>query len=170
MLSIHAAGRFVLAFPLAASCSTATFRAQMDAGQALAELTEISSQIELAVVFDSRAELIGSTLIDREVAEALVRGGSELFATASTAGGKERGDPAQLELALSEASVLLAREGDLRILAVTEPDPVAGLVFFDLGICLRKVAGAEPKKRRLRFLRTVAEYSFPTGEGNDGAA
>ena len=54
----------------------------MDAGQALAELTEISSQIELAVVFDSRGELIGSTLAERDVAEALVRGGSELFATA----------------------------------------------------------------------------------------
>ena len=170
MLSIHAAGRFVLAFPLAASCSTATFRAQMDAGQALAELTEISSQIEFAVVFDSRGELIGSTLTDREVAEALARGGSELFATAGTAGGEERGDPAQVELGLSEASILLAREGDLRILAVTQPDPIAGLVFFDLSICLRKVAGAEPKKRRLRVLRTVAEYLFPAGGGNDGAA
>jgi len=142
----------------------------MDAGQALAELTEISSQVEFAVVFDSRGELIGSTLTDREAAEALVRGGSEVFAIASRAGGQERGGPAQVEIALSEASILLAREGDLRILAVTQPDPIAGLVFFDLGICLRKVAGAEPKKRRLRVLRTVTEKPFPTGEGNDGAA
>ncbi|MGD0273806.1 MAG: hypothetical protein ABSB96_08775 [Gaiellaceae bacterium] len=142
----------------------------MDAGQALAELTEISSQIELAVVYDSRGELIGSTLADRDVTEALVRGGSELFVTASKAGGEEHGEPVQVELALSEASILLAREGDLRILAVTQPDPVAGLVFFDLGICLRKVAGAEPKRRRLRVLRTVAENPFPTGKGNGGAA
>ena len=169
MLSIHAAGGFVLAFPLAASCSTATFRAQMDAGQALAELTEISSQIELAVVFDSRGELIGSTLADRDVAEALVRGGSVLLATASKAGGEERGDPAQVEIAFSEASILLARAGELRILAVTQPDPVAGLVFFDLGICLRKVAGAEPKKRRLRLLRSEPKSPAPAG-GDNGAA
>jgi predicted regulator of Ras-like GTPase activity (Roadblock/LC7/MglB family) len=142
----------------------------MDAGQALAELTEISSQIELAVVFDSRGELIGSTLADRDVTEALVRGGSELFASASRGGGEEHGEPVQVEIALSEAGILLAREGDLRILAVTQPDPVAGLVFFDLGICLRKVAGAEPKKRRLRLLRSEAKNPLPTGEDNGAAA
>ena len=142
----------------------------MDAGQALAELIEISSQIELAVVFDSRGELIGSTLAERDVAEALVRGGSELFATASKAGGEEHGEAAQVELALSEASILLVREGDLRILAVTQPDPVVGLVFFDLGTCLRKVAGAEPKKRRLRVLRSEAKNPPPTGEDNGAAA
>jgi len=142
----------------------------MDAGQALAELIEISSQIELAVVFDSRGELIGSTLADRDVAEALVRAGSELFATASKAGGEEHGEAAQVELALSEASILLVREGDLRILAVTQPDPVVGLVFFDLGTCLRKVAGAEPKKRRLRVLRSEAKNPPPTGEDNGAAA
>ena len=100
----------------------------------------------------------------------LVRGGFELFATASKAGGEERGEPAQVELAFSEASILLAREGDLRILAVTQPDPVAGLVFFDLGICLRKVAGAEPTRRRLRVLRAVAADPPFTGEDGDGAA
>jgi hypothetical protein len=146
----------------------------MDAGQALAELTEISSQIELAVVFDSRGELIGSTLADGDVAEALVRTGSELFATASKAGGEahsdSHGDPVQVELALSGASILLAREGDLRILAVTQPDPVAGLVFFDLGLCLRKVAGNEPKKRRLRLLKSEAKSPPPTGGGNGAAA
>jgi hypothetical protein len=142
----------------------------MDAGQALAELTEISSQIELAVVFDSRGELIGSTLADRDVAEALASGGSELLATASKAGGEERGNPVQVELALSGASILLACEGDLRIVAVTKPDPVVGLVLFDLGICLRKIAGAEPKKRRLRLLRSETKNPLPTGEGNGAAA
>jgi len=169
MLSIPATGRFVRICPLSASCSTATCGRQMDAGQALVELTEISSQIELAVVFDSRGELIGSTLADRDMAEALVRGGSELFATASEAGGQEHGDPVQVELALSAASILLAREGDLRIIAVTQPDPVVGLVLFDLGICLRKVAGVEPKKRRLRLLRSEAKTPHSTGE-DDGAA
>jgi predicted regulator of Ras-like GTPase activity (Roadblock/LC7/MglB family) len=142
----------------------------MDAGQALAELTEISSQIELAVVFDSAGELIGSTLADRVVAETLVRDGSALFAIANRARSEERGEPTQVELALAEASILLSREGDLRILAVTQPDPVAGLVFFDLGLCLRKLVGPEPKKRKLRVPRRKAGNSPFAGEENDGAA
>ena len=36
----------------------------MDAQQALADLTEISSQIEAAVVFDDKGKVVGSTLAD----------------------------------------------------------------------------------------------------------
>ena len=36
----------------------------MDAQQALADLTEISSQIEAAVVFDDKGKVVGSTLED----------------------------------------------------------------------------------------------------------
>jgi predicted regulator of Ras-like GTPase activity (Roadblock/LC7/MglB family) len=138
----------------------------MDAGQALAELTEISSQIELAVIFDPGGELVASTLTDREAAERLARGGAELFVVASR-GSQERGEPAQIELALLPASILLARQGDLRILAVAGADAVAGLAFFDLGVCLRRLAGAEPRKRRLRVLRNE---SPPAGRDEGGAA
>jgi hypothetical protein len=45
----------------------------MDASQALADLTEISSQIEAAVLFDGDGTVQGSTLADAAAAEELVR-------------------------------------------------------------------------------------------------
>ena len=51
----------------------------MDAAQALADLTEISSQIEAAVLFDEDGEVLGSTLADDDAAKALARAGAELL-------------------------------------------------------------------------------------------
>lgn len=140
----------------------------MDVVQALAELTEISPQVEQAVVFGSGGEPVGSTLpADR--AAALARYGSELFDAAARAGGAVHGGVTQVEIALAEASILLASKEELRILAVTGPDPISGLVFFELGMCLRKVAGAEPKKGPLSDLR--AKLRSPLrGKGDDGTS
>jgi len=119
----------------------------MDAGQALAELTEISSQIELALIFDARGELVEATLADRPTAESLAFGAAALLACTVQVGGPERGEPIQVELVYPEGSVLLVREGDLRILAFTTPDPIAGLAFFELRACLRKLDESKPKRR-----------------------
>ncbi len=125
----------------------------MDAEQALSELTEISSQIELALIFDARAELIEATLADRQRAESLAFGAAALLACTTRIAGLERGEPIQVELAYPQGSILLVREGDLRILALTSPDPIAGLAFFELRTCLRKLIGAKPKKRRMGIRR-----------------
>ena len=45
----------------------------MDAAQALADLTEISSQVEAAVLFDETGEVAGSTLPGEQDAAALAR-------------------------------------------------------------------------------------------------
>jgi len=119
----------------------------MDAGQALAELTEISSQIEFALIFDARGELVEATLADRQRAELMAFGAAALLACTTKVGGPERGEPIQVELAYPEGSLLLVREGDLRILALTTPDPIAGLAFFELRACLRKLNDASPKRR-----------------------
>jgi len=130
----------------------------MDAEQALAELAEISSQIELALIFDSRAELIGTTLADQHVAESLAFGATALIACSRRVAAEERGEPTQIELTYPEGSVLLVREGDLRIFAVASSDLIAGLAFFELRTCLRKLIDAKPKKRRIgfRWARSVA--------------
>jgi len=119
----------------------------MDAGQALAELTEISSQIAFALIFDARGELIEATLPGRQRAESLAFGAAALLACTVQVGGPERGEPIQVELAYPEGSILLVREGDLRILALTSPDPIAGLAFFELRACLRKLDDTKPKRR-----------------------
>ncbi|HET9674563.1 MAG TPA: hypothetical protein VFP31_07085, partial [Gaiellaceae bacterium] len=65
----------------------------MDAQQALADLTEISSQIRAAVVFDDKGKVAGSTLTDSERADELARGAAELLAVAD---GVKTGDGSEL--------------------------------------------------------------------------
>jgi predicted regulator of Ras-like GTPase activity (Roadblock/LC7/MglB family) len=130
----------------------------MDAEQALRELAEISSQIELALIFNSRGELIGTTLADRQAAEALAFAAAALLMCSSQAAGEEHGEPTQVELSYPEASVLLVREGDLRIVALASPDLIAGLAFFELRTCLRKLIEGEAKRSFIgaRWARLVA--------------
>ncbi len=127
-------------------------RSRMDAGQALAELTEISSQIEFALIFDARGELVGATLADRQRAESLAFGAVALLACSTRAAGSERGEPVQVELAYSDGSLLFVSQDDLRIVARTTPNPISGLAFFELRACLRKLTDAKPRWHRLGAL------------------
>jgi predicted regulator of Ras-like GTPase activity (Roadblock/LC7/MglB family) len=112
----------------------------VDAQQALADLTEISSQIEAAVVFDDKGKLVGSTLSD---GEAFARAASDLLAAAEEL---QTGPSAltQLEIATDDGSVFVVREGKTTIAATTAPEPTVGLVFYDLKSALRN---AKPKPR-----------------------
>ncbi|HXY80811.1 MAG TPA: hypothetical protein VEH55_05535 [Gaiellaceae bacterium] len=121
----------------------------MDAAQALADLTEISSQIEAAVLFDREGAVQGSTLADGVAARALATAAGTLLEGAAgfRAGG---GELRQLEASTREGSVFVVCDGARRIAAITGPDPTAGLVFYDLKSCLRGAAADEPKPRRRR--------------------
>ena len=130
--------------------------------QALADLTEISSQIEAAVLFDGEGALQGSTLVDEGAARALAAAAGALLdgATGFRTGG---GEVTQLEASTREGSVFVVCAGPLRIAGVTGPDPTAGLVFYDLKSCLRGAAApneAKPKRRR----RAVAGSGEGRGE------
>ena len=122
----------------------------MDAAQALADLTEISSQIEAAVLFDEHGEVEGSTLADESAAKTLARAGAGLLERAV----EFRTDDAavtQLEASTADGSVFVVRDGSRRIVATTGPSPTVGLVFYDLKSCLRDAALATaPAKRRRR--------------------
>jgi predicted regulator of Ras-like GTPase activity (Roadblock/LC7/MglB family) len=124
----------------------------MDAEQALAFLTEISSQIQAAVVFDESGKASGSTLGNEADATELARRGTELFEAAARLRG---GDvpPTQLEIATGEGSVFVVRDGKLRIVATTTPRPTTGLVFYDLKSALREI---EQKPRRPRQRKPAA--------------
>ena len=119
----------------------------MDPAQALSDLTEVSSQIEAAVVLDKSGGLVGATISDGVRAGELAQAARELLAAAGRAGedGKEL---AQLEVATTEGSVFIVRDEENTIAAVTTPEPTVGLVFYDLKSCLRSVAGDDPKKGR----------------------
>ncbi len=119
----------------------------MDTAQALADLTEISSQVEAAVLFDDGGEVMGSTLADELAGRALAVAAGELLARAGSLG--DGGEVAQVEASTPDGSVFVVRDGARRIAATTGPDPTVGLVFYDLKSCLRDLgADAKPKRRR----------------------
>jgi len=112
----------------------------MDAEQALADLTEISSQIEAAVVFDDKGKVVGSTV---PAGDAFAKSAAELLAAADEV---RTGDSpfTQLEISTGDGSVFVVRDAKLTIAATTGPAPTVGLVFYDLKSALRSV---KPKPR-----------------------
>jgi predicted regulator of Ras-like GTPase activity (Roadblock/LC7/MglB family) len=114
------------------------------AEQALADLTEISSQVQAAALFDARGDVAASTLADPAPFVAAVQ---DLLAAAGEA---RHGSLAQLEAATTEGSVFVVRDGDSYIAATTPPEPTVALVFYDLKTALRAAASQEraaPKRR-----------------------
>jgi predicted regulator of Ras-like GTPase activity (Roadblock/LC7/MglB family) len=119
----------------------------MDAQQALADLTEISSQIRAAVVFDEKGKVAASTLVDAGRAEELARGAAELLSLAEGVKTGEGAELTQLEAATEEGSVFVVRQERTRIAATTGIDPTVGLVFYDLKSALRNIDETESKRK-----------------------
>jgi predicted regulator of Ras-like GTPase activity (Roadblock/LC7/MglB family) len=118
----------------------------VDAAQALADLTEISSQIEAAVLFDESGDVQGSTLSDQAAATELARGAADLLEGAGAF--RSEGRVTQLEAATEAGSVFIVSDGSRRIAATTGPQPTVGLVFYDLKSALRNAAAEEEKPKR----------------------
>jgi hypothetical protein len=139
----------------ARSIRSVSFR-RVDAAQALADLTEISSQIDAAALFDEQGAVSASTLEDDGRSQDLVRGARELLESAESL---KPGEAAltQLEAATLEGSVFVVRDGGRRIVATTGPNPTVGLVFYDLKSCLRGIAEEPPKPKRPRRRKTGEE-------------
>ena len=118
----------------------------MDAKQALADLTEISSQVQAAVVFDQAGKVAASTLGDSPRTDELARAAVGLFAAAEAV---KKGESAltQLEVATGEGNVFVVRDGNTVIAATTGSNPTAGLVFYDLKSALRSVKPAAVEKK-----------------------
>jgi hypothetical protein len=129
---------------------------------ALAHLTEISTQIQAAVVFDREGTVLGS-IVDDERAGRLAAKALELFRAAEQQGDQEL---VQLDAALADGVVLVVRDADRLAAATTGPEPTVGLVFYDLKTCLRGFndppAEAKPKpKPKPRAKRAPAKRATP---------
>ena len=130
----------------------------MDAASALADLTEISSQVEAAVVFAEDGAVVASTFGDESRTERLARVGVGLLEAAAQLPTADTSQLTRLEAALASGSVFVVRGDRCAIVATTGRAPSSGLVFHDLATCLRAVAEAreQPKRRRApRKKRTV---------------
>jgi predicted regulator of Ras-like GTPase activity (Roadblock/LC7/MglB family) len=130
---------------------------RMDAAQALADLTEISSQVEDVAIVAADGSVLASTLGDDERASRFVEGAQHLV-EAADAVREARGlaGLTQLEAATLDGSVFVVRDGGRMIAATTRPDPTVGLVFYDLKHALRSVEATKPKRRRATPKKTDA--------------
>jgi hypothetical protein len=113
------------------------------AADPLAHLTEISTQIEAAVVLDREGNVEAAT-VDDERAGRIARSALELFRQADE---QREQELVQLDAALSAGSVFVVRDAERLIAATTGPGPTAGLVFYDLKSALRSFA-EPPKPKR----------------------
>jgi hypothetical protein len=113
------------------------------AADPLAHLTEISTQIEAAVVLDREGNVEAAT-VDDERAGRIARSALELFRQADD---QREQELVQLDAALSGGSVFVVRDAERLIAATTGPGPTAGLVFYDLKSALRSFA-EPPKPKR----------------------
>jgi predicted regulator of Ras-like GTPase activity (Roadblock/LC7/MglB family) len=111
---------------------------------AIAELTEISSQIEAAVLVDRKGAVSASTLPE----EGAARLASSARAVLEAADQVRDGELTQLEVASEEGSLFVVREGDRLIAATAGPESTAGLVFYDLRSSLRKATERKKPTKR----------------------
>jgi hypothetical protein len=131
----------------------------VDAAAALKDLTEISSQIESAILITAGGQTLASTLDDEGATERLAGAVNSLVeATAETGSGRTL---VQLEAATSAGSLFVVRDDERIAAAVTKSEPTAGLVFFDLKSCLRaaaaEVGDGKPRPRARERASKVAE-------------
>ena len=119
----------------------------MDAVQALAELAELSSQVERAVVLRADGSVLAATPEDDAAAPTLARAALDVLATAFELRSSPQ-EVTRVEVELEEGGLFVLREGGRTIAAVTGPQPTAGLVAYDLRTCLERIEPDKPKRPR----------------------
>jgi predicted regulator of Ras-like GTPase activity (Roadblock/LC7/MglB family) len=112
----------------------------MDAAAALADLVEISPQIEAAAVVAGDGEIAGSVGVPEARTGVLARTLRELLDGAA-AFRSDQGRVTQLHAELAGGEVFaVTNKAERAIVAVTRERATPGLVFYDLKRCLEAVA------------------------------
>ena len=119
----------------------------MDAKQALHELTELSSQIESAIVLGADGSVLASTHDEHARTTALARSTLELVGAAFELNAQPQ-EVTRVEVELEDGALFVLRDGGRTIAATTGPQPTAGLVVYDLRTCLQGIAEPEQRKKR----------------------
>ena len=126
----------------------------VDAAQALADLTEISSQIVHVAIVGADGAVLASTLADEEHATRFADGALRLLEAADEARiAHGLTGVVQLEAVTLDGSVFIVKPtgSTMLIAAATRPEPTVGLVFYDLKHCLKATDapsnGEEPAAR-----------------------
>ncbi len=122
----------------------------MQPNEALAELLDLSSQVrDVAILGESGFVLASSGTAEQ--GEQLARVTADLIAAARDV--RASADVARIEVCSGETSVFVVVEGGRTAVATTIPEPVAGLVVYDLRTMLRRLDVEPPPKARARAPR-----------------
>jgi predicted regulator of Ras-like GTPase activity (Roadblock/LC7/MglB family) len=111
----------------------------VDAAQALADLTEISSQIREAALVGLDGTLVAGSERVAKAARALLEAAQEV---------RPEGSLTQAEASTADGSLFVVRDGERVAAATTGPEPTVGLVFYDLKATLRSAEAEPPPPRR----------------------
>ncbi len=115
----------------------------MEPNEALAELTDLSSQIADAAILGESGFVLACTGAP-ERGEQLARVAAELVAAAADV--RPAGAVSRIEVALGSTSVFVVCENGRTAVATTVPEPTAGLVVYDLRTALRRITDAPAPK------------------------
>jgi predicted regulator of Ras-like GTPase activity (Roadblock/LC7/MglB family) len=123
----------------------------VNATDAIAELRELSTQIETVIIASREGHVVASSLPDEHSRQ--VAGAAQKLADGADQVRRDLGREAlaQLQAATPEGSVFVVVDGARMAVATTGADPTVGLVFYDLKTLLRQTSDA-------------------TEEGGDGSA
>jgi predicted regulator of Ras-like GTPase activity (Roadblock/LC7/MglB family) len=120
----------------------------VEATQALADLTEISSQIEAAVLAAEDGTVVGSTFSDAAAGERFAGAAAELLRSAAEPERPGLQELVQLQAVTPQGSVFVVRDRGHFVAAITGREPTVGLVFYDLKTCLRLVGSDEAEEEK----------------------
>ena len=112
----------------------------MEAAEALAELKDLSTQIEVVALANRSGDLVASTM-EGQAAVKLARLAADIVSQADHVRGDLGREPlAQLQAATPDGCLFVVLDGDRLAVATTGPDPTVGLIFYDLKTLLRQLA------------------------------
>src|SRR4029450_4031141 len=104
----------------------ASLSAMTEPSAALAELTDISTQIEAAVLFDADGKVVASTI----PAERAAQVATSAKALLEQAGQIGEGELTQVEASTAEGSLFVVRDGPAMIAATNSAEPTARLLCY----------------------------------------
>jgi predicted regulator of Ras-like GTPase activity (Roadblock/LC7/MglB family) len=115
----------------------------MRPAEALADLTDVSTQVRVAVLAERDGAVLASTLEDDARSQQIARAAREALDAAARLRAHGDADVRALEASFGEGSLFVASGDGVLVAATTGPEEPAGLVLYDLRTCLRRLAEDE---------------------------
>jgi len=139
----------------------------VDAAAALKDLTEVSRQIEGAVLARLDGTLLASSFDDERGSRVAGAALELLRAADASAASTGRAALGEVVVRLDQGGVFVVRSGERLVAAVTGAEPTVGLVLYDLKTCLRLAEEEKPARpaRKSAARRSPAKRPPATSTG-----